>query len=240
MKLSHKVFNIIALGCLVLLSAVIVFRSFPDDMPVFSDVSSEKPVYVLDAGHGGEDGGAVAVDGTKESIINLELTCRLENLLNFLGEQTIMTRREDVSIHSDTANTTRGRKASDLKNRAELVNRTDGAILVSIHQNSLPTVPSVHGAQVFYGTGEESKLLAFSVQTALNQSVNQENEKTEKAIEPTIFLLNHVSCPSILIECGFLSNSAEAAALQQPQHQIQLCAAIAAGLLSSAESACGK
>ena len=230
----------VALGSLLVLGAVIVPHFFPADRPVFGGASFGEAVYVLDAGHGGEDGGAVAVDGTKESTINLELVRRLEKLLVFLGERTVMTRREDVSIHSDTAKTTRGRKASDLKNRADLVNRTDNAILVSIHQNSLPTVPSVHGAQVFYGAGEESRLLALSVQTALNQGINLENEKKEKAIEPTIFLLNHVSCPSILIECGFLSNNTEAAALQQPQHQIKLCAAIAAGLLSSAEPACGK
>ena len=188
-------------------------------------------VWVLDAGHGGEDGGAVAADGTKESEINLALAERLEALLALVGEQTRMTRTEDVSLHSDGAATTRQRKASDLKNRAALVGQTPNAVLVSVHQNSLPSHRGVHGAQVFYGAAEGSAALAGSVQAALNGSVNAGNEKREKAVNPSIFLMKNVTAPAILLECGFLSNGEEAAALKSDAYQKKLSAVIVSGLL---------
>lgn len=192
-------------------------------------------VWVLDAGHGGEDGGAVAADGTKESEINLALTERLEVLLALLGEQTRMTRTGDVSLHSDGAATTRQRKSSDLRNRAALVEQTPNAVLVSIHQNSLPSHRSVHGAQVFYGAEEGGAELAQTVQTALNRSVNIGNEKQEKAIDPSVFLMKNVTTPAILIECGFLSNSEETAALKSAVYQKKLAVVITSGLLQRAQ-----
>ena len=192
-------------------------------------------MWVLDAGHGGEDGGAVAADGTKESEINLALTERLEALLALLGEQTRMTRTGDVSLHSDGAATTRQRKSSDLRNRAALVEQTPNAVLVSIHQNSLPSHRSVHGAQVFYGAEEGSAELAQTVQTALNRSVNIGNEKQEKAIDPSVFLMKNVTTPAILIECGFLSNSEETAALKSAVYQKKLAVVITSGLLQKAQ-----
>lgn len=203
--------------------------------PAFATAEQGRPVYVLDAGHGGEDGGAVSASGVKESDINLAVTRELDDVLRFLGQDTVLTRSDDVSIHSDGAETLRQKKVSDLKNRVALVNGTPDAVLVSIHQNSLPSVPSVHGAQVFYGTVEPSDAFAVSVQTALNQSVNAGNEKHEKKIDPSIYLMKNVTCPAILIECGFLSNIAETEKLQTPDYQKRLAVAIAAGILNTGE-----
>lgn len=210
--------------------------SFPEALPAFHSENVGTPIYVLDAGHGGEDGGAVSKDGVKESDINLIITTELDALLQFLGQDTVLTRSDDVSIYSDDAQTLRQKKVSDLKNRVALVNATPGAILVSIHQNSLPQVPSVHGAQVFYGTIPPGEAIAASVQSTLNQSVNNGNEKHEKKIEPTIYLMKNVTCPAILIECGFVSNTAETAKLQEPDYQKTLAVAIAAGLLNTEET----
>lgn len=102
-------------------------------------------MIVIDAGHGGEDGGAVAADGTVESGINLAIAQDLDALLRFLGCETRMTRTEDAAIYSDGARTLREKKASDLKNRVALVNETPNAVLLSIHQNSLPASRRVHG-----------------------------------------------------------------------------------------------
>ncbi len=209
--------------------------SAPAALPAFEASERGGEVYVLDAGHGGEDGGAVSPDGVKESDINLTVTQRLNAALRFLGRDTVMVRNEDVSIYSDGAETLRQKKASDLKNRVALVNGTPGAVLVSIHQNSLPSVPSVHGAQVFHGTAESSAALALSVQTALNESINVGNEKHEKKIDPSIYLMKNVTCPAILVECGFLSNAAETVRLQEPEYQTRLAVAIAAGLLNVGE-----
>ena len=203
-------------------------------LPAFAPSEQGSVVYVIDAGHGGEDGGAVSRSGVRESDVNLAVAKRLDALLRFLGRDTVLTRTEDVSVYTEGAETLRQKKASDLKNRVALVNAIPNAVLVSIHQNSLPSVPSVRGAQVFYGAAEPGAALAYSVQAALNECVN-DREKHEKRIDPSIYLMKNVTCPAILVECGFLSNEGEAAKLETPEHQKRLAAVIAAGLLNAEE-----
>ncbi len=204
-------------------------------LPVFCAAGQRRPVYVIDAGHGGEDGGAVSRSGVRESDVNLAVALELDALMRFLGRDTVMTRTEDISVYSDGAETLRQKKVSDLRNRAALVNATPNAVLVSIHQNSLPTVPSVRGAQVFYGTAKPDAALALSVQAALNECVNN-GAKQEKKADTSIYLMKTVTCPAILVECGFLSNEEETARLTSPEHQKRLAAAIAAGLLEAEEA----
>lgn len=199
--------------------------------PAFRPAAEDGPLYVIDAGHGGEDGGAVTATGDKESEINLAVAERLDALLVLLGRRTKMTRTDDVSVYSDGAETLRQKKASDLRNRVAMVNAEPDAVLVSIHQNSLPQAPSVRGAQVFYGAEPAGQELALSVQTALNAAVNA-NPKQAKRIDDSIYLMRHTERPALLIECGFLSNAEEAARLKTPEHQKRLSAAIAAGLLA--------
>ncbi len=220
---------------LVVIGAVLYLPVFKS-LPAFCVERQGRPVYVLDAGHGGEDGGAVSQDGVKESDVNLAITRDLDAVLCFLGRDTVLTRSGDVSIHSEGAETLRQKKVSDLKNRVELVNGTPDAVLVSIHQNSLPSVPSVHGAQVFYGATAPSGELALSVQSALNESVNRNHAKHEKQIDPSIYLMKHAACPAILVECGFLSNAEETKKLQIADYQMTLAVAIAAGLLNTEET----
>ena len=199
-----------------------VFR--PEGIP-------ETPVIVIDAGHGGEDGGAVAADGTVESGINLAIAQDLDALLRFLGCETRMTRTEDAAIYSDGARTLREKKASDLKNRVALVNETPNAVLLSIHQNSLPSSPVTHGAQAFRNREPEAEALAQTMQDTLNTVVNTHRAKEPKQIVESIYLMNHVTVPAVLVECGFLSNEEETARLRQGAYQTKLAAAIAAGYL---------
>ena len=203
----------------------------PEAVETSVSAPTGKTVWGIDAGHGGEDGGAVAADGSKESDMNLAIAQRLDALLAFLGEETRMTRTEDISIHDASASTLREKKRSDLENRVGLVNSTQGVILVSIHQNSLPSSKQTHGAQVFYGKKEGSAEVANAVQLTLNQTVNAGNEKTEKAIDASIFLMKNVTAPAILIECGFLSNENETALLKSGEYQQRLAVVIASGLL---------
>ena len=186
-------------------------------------------VIVIDAGHGGADGGAVAEDGTTEAEINLAMARRLEAIFQFLGRETVMVRREDVSIHSDGVEGLREQKVSDIHNRVDLVNRIENAVLISIHQNSLPQVRSVHGAQVFYNGIPGADELAVYVQEALNLSVNPGNEKQEKAIGSGVYLMEHSNAPGILVECGFLSNAQETACLKTGTYQTRVALTIAAG-----------
>ena len=199
-----------------------------------SSVSPVRPL-ILDAGHGGEDGGAVSPSGTVESQINLAVVLKLDDVLGLYGAPHTLLRREDVSLHDPEANTLRAKKVSDLKNRVEMVNRTKNAVLVSIHQNSLPASPSVHGAQVFYNPVAGADTLAAAVQDALNASVNAGNEKQRKQIQDSIYLMKHVTAPAVLIECGFLSNNEETAMLRQPEYQKTLAISVAAGVLAGRE-----
>ena len=192
----------------------------------------ERSVIVIDAGHGGEDGGAVAADGTVESGINLAIAQDLDALLRLLGCETKLTRTEDTAIYSEGAQTLREKKASDLKNRVALVNETPNAVLLSIHQNSLPASRRVHGAQAFHARTEGSEALAESVQVALNAVVNPGNEKSRKVIDKSVYLMKNISCPAVLVECGFLSNAEEAARLCETDYQRKLAVTVAAGFLA--------
>ena len=222
--------KILVLAALLLFGVLLLCETFVRGaLPVFRPSGvPERSVIVIDAGHGGEDGGAVAADGTVESGINLAIAQDLDALLRFLGCETRMTRTEDAAIYSDGARTLREKKASDLKNRVALVNETPNAVLLSIHQNSLPGHPGVSGAQVFHNGQDGAEALALCIQNDLNMAVNT-REKAAKRIDDSIYIMKHADCPAVLVECGFLSNPEETVLLQQPDYQLHMAAAIAAG-----------
>ena len=222
------------LCCFFIAFAAVLWRGNSVSVPAFGGGRGEPVLVIIDPGHGGEDGGAVSTDGAvKESGLNLSIALRVEDLMRFLGQATAMTRREDVSIHSPESRTAREKKVSDLHNRVALVNSREGALLLSIHQNSLPSSTVTQGAQVFWNRKDGAEELAQSVQDALNIAVNAENEKKTKAIPATIYLMKNINVPGILVECGFLSNKEETALLQQPDYQVRLATAITAGCLAS-------
>lgn len=201
------------------------------------------PVLILDPGHGGEDGGAVAADGTVESGINLAIALRAEKLARILGLTCVMTRREDISIHDQSAQTLRQKKTSDLKNRVALCNETENAVLLSIHQNSLPQSPRVHGAQVFYNGQPGSEALAQAIQKALNDTVNADSPRSARLLNTGVYLMEHTTCPGVLVECGFLSNPEETARLADPDYQKKLATVIltaAAEQLTRSEEGTGQ
>lgn len=222
-----------ALCCVVLAGmSFVLWQGRGATASVFSPRDEVPVTVIVDAGHGGEDGGAVAKDGTIESKINLEVAQKLNAVLLFAGQNTRMTRTEDVSIHSPGTETMHQRKVSDLQNRVALVNGTEHAVLISIHQNSLPSSLKTHGAQVFWNTVEGGDLLARMVQQRLNLSVNSGNEKVAKKIPSTIYLMKNVTAPAIIVECGFLSNAEETVRLQEASYQRKLAISIAAGYLA--------
>ena len=223
---------LIAFLCCVLAGASAVFwYGRETSTAAFAPRAGVPVTVIVDPGHGGEDGGAVAVDGTSESQRNLEIALRVNDLLRLTGQQTEMTREEDVSIHSAGAETARQRKVSDLQNRVALVNGTENAVLLSIHQNSLPSSPVTHGAQVFWNGQEGAEGLAKIVQARLNECVNLQRAKQAKPIDSSFYLMKKVTAPGIIVECGFLSNQEETALLHQPSYQLKLAVAITAGYL---------
>lgn len=180
---------------------------------------------VIDPGHGGEDGGATSCTGLVESTYNLDISLRLNDLLHLLGHDTQMTRTTDISIYTK-GGTIAQKKASDLKERVRIVNETENALLISIHQNNFSD-SRYSGAQVFYAGTEGSSALAKQLQSALVAALNPGSSRKSK-IGDGIYLMEHIDCPGVLIECGFLSNAAEEARLRNAEYQKKLCCVIAA------------
>ena len=187
---------------------------------------------VLDAGHGGEDGGAVSLTGTPESQINLAIVLKLRDVLGLYGVDPIVLREEDISLHDDDANTLREKKRSDLKNRVAAIEAVEGGTLLSIHQNTYPG-SRYHGAHVFYAPIEGSQELAEHFQNSIKAALQPDNERAVKRIPDTVYIMNHVTCPAVLIECGFLTNPEEEALLRDEDYQRKLSAVIAAAWMTA-------
>ncbi len=183
-------------------------------------------VLIIDAGHGGEDGGASSCTGVLESEINLEIALRLDDLMHLLGYETVMIRTNDVSIYTE-GNSIAAKKVSDLKNRVRIVNERSNGILISIHQNTFSD-GKYSGAQVFYND-ESARHMAQTLQSAFAATVNPgSNRKCKKA--SGVYLMQHIQRPGLLIECGFLSNPEEEAKLRSGEYQQAICGVIAASI----------
>ena len=198
--------------------------SLTDAVPV------SEPVLVLDAGHGGEDGGASTASGSKESDINLSIVLKMDALLAFCGKPAVLTRSEDISLHDDGCATIREKKVSDLKNRVTLVNRHSDALLISVHQNYF-TDSRYSGSQVFYNHGDVSRQWGEHTQELLRRTLDPDNGRRAKLVPDSVYLFDHISCPSILVECGFLSNGEEAALLLTEHYQRKIAAVLTSACL---------
>ena len=196
--------------------------------PVASGVSPM--TVVLDAGHGGEDGGAIAADGTREKDINLAIADRTALFFDWFGIPYIATRTEDALIGDNTLPTVRERKVSDIRRRMELVSQTPGGVLLSIHQNYFLS-GRYSGTQVFYAPeAPGSDALAERIQRDIVAALQPDNTRQIKPTEGTVFLLDKAEKTSVMVECGFLSNEQELARLKSPSYETQLAYFIARGL----------
>ena len=198
-----------------------------------TSIAENQPVprdhtFIIDAGHGGIDGGATSCTGVLESSLNLEIALRLNDLLRLMGHNTVMIRTTDTSVHTADGSIAHI-KMSDLKERVRIVNETENSILVSIHQNTFSD-SRYSGAQVFYG-GDRSRELAEILQTSLVRTINTESRRRCKPANG-VYLMEKIERPGVLVECGFLSNSSEEAKLRSPDYQKKLCSVIAACLSS--------
>ena len=201
-------------------------------------IQQQRPVerkhcIVIDAGHGGSDGGATSCTGVLESHINLEIALRLEDVFHLLGYDTLMIRRTDESIYTQ-GNTIAAQKVSDLKERVRIANETPGAILISLHQNTFSD-SKYRGAQVFYTEAVESRKMAQALQQNLISVLNPGSQRKSKPAKG-VYLMEHITCPGILIECGFVTNPEEEALLRSKDYQTKLCAVIAATLSSCVDA----
>ena len=181
---------------------------------------------VLDPGHGGFDGGAVSDDGTRESDLNLSIAGKTRLIAELLGQKTIMTREND-SARTDFASYS---EHEDLVHRVKIINQTPGAVLMSIHQNTFPS-SRPRGPQVLYASDDVSRQMGCFFQELLASCLLPESRRVAAPAGREIYILNHVRCPAILVECGFLSHPEEAAALEKAEYQKKLAVILAGGFL---------
>lgn len=198
------------------------------------DAASEKNIFqtvIVDAGHGGPDGGTSAADGTLEKDINLQIATKLNEMLKAMGIETVMIRDTDVSIHNDGADTIRQKKISDLKNRLNIINNAENAIFVSIHQNHFSD-SKYSGTQVFYSKNNPlSDSLADSIRHSVISYLQTDNTREIKQSGTEIYLLHHAQIPAVMVECGFLSNINETENLKNEEYQQKIAFLIAVGIV---------
>lgn len=232
MKIGKKSIIAIITAFLIILSAMLylTFMANFSAAEAFSMPITQKTV-IVDAGHGGDDGGAIGIDGTVEKDINLDIALKLEKILKFYGFNVIMTRTQDVMTCDDGLDSLRKRKISDIHNRFELMRKNPDAIFISVHQNKFKD-SSQHGTQVFYsGNDERSKELAEAIQTSVTLTLQRKNDRVVKKSGSGIYLLYHAKIPAVLVECGFISNSDEVKKLKDESYRMKLAILIADGLL---------
>ena len=225
--MKKSFFPVLFVYCMVFSAAMAVTVLGSRSVTVFQE--QQPPIrqnrIVIDAGHGGLDGGATSCTGVLESGINLQIALRLEDLFHLLGHETAMIRKTDTSVYTQ-GQTIAAQKISDLKERVRMANSTENAFLLSIHQNTF-SESRYFGSQVFCAADPQSRSFGELLQQNLKTALCQ---KTDRKVKSTkgIYLMEHIQCPGVLIECGFLSNPQEEAQLRTAEYQKRLCCAIAA------------
>lgn len=198
-----------------------------------TDINNEK-IVIIDAGHGGEDSGAVAKDGTLEKDIALEIAFAVGKAFSDKGYAVVYTRTEDKLLYEPEENIKGIRKISDLKNRCKVADIYPEAVFISIHMNSFGD-SKYSGLQVYYSeNNEESRILADSVQSRVKNDIQPENNRAIKKGKG-IYVLENTKNPAILIECGFLSNEYEAKKLSEKEYQNRLSFSIVCGIIDMLE-----
>ncbi len=237
MKLNKKSISWIAVYALVFsgILGICFFGSKAVTAMNTEEILFNKYCVIVDAGHGGVDGGTTSCTGVLESHLNLEIALRLDDLLHLVGIQTKMIRKTDVSIYT-SGDTIAAKKVSDLKQRVHIIESTQNAVLISIHQNYF-SQSQYSGAQVFYGKNSDGQLIAKSMQAALIKTVNPSSKRAPKK-SSGVYLMEKITCPGVLVECGFLSNPTEEALLRDGEYQKKLCAVLAQTLSEYINSIC--
>ncbi len=215
----------------VLAVCVLVSSYGYSNVSKFASAKAYSPkTVIIDAGHGGFDGGAVAEDGTSEKNINLNIALTVGDMLSLNGVNVIYTRTEDTGTEDDSDDDIRNRKRSDLNNRLKIMDAHPEAVFVSVHLNKF-TTSTANGAQVFYsGNFEVSKSLGNSIQQSIKELIQKENSRVIKKATADTFLLHKATVPAVIVECGFLSNPKELQLLKNEEYQAKMAFAIFCGI----------
>ncbi len=217
----------------IVLSDSFIYRQNNKSTGVNSSISQEFPLIIIDAGHGGFDGGTSTDDGYPEKNINLAISLYLNDFLQFFGFETILTRDSDISLEDSGLTTIRKKKTSDIHNRMKITEENKNAVFISIHQNHYYD-SKYSGMQVFYSRNfsQESTKLAEKIQESAVSLIQPENTRQIKECGSSVYLIYNAKIPSCLVECGFLSNFEEAQKLKTPQYQKLVAYSVALGILN--------
>lgn len=229
--MKKKIFYF-SIAIIILLTVFFMSRAYKIiDNQAMGKSIGRKCTVILDAGHGGEDGGAVSKDGVLEKDINLSITQKLQRLLTTSGFEVKMIRNEDVSVYDDGINSIKEKKISDLKNRLGIANKKEDNILISIHQNKFPQ-SKYNGAQVFYSTNDPgSKELAENIRKSIIGFLQPDNKRNIKPASKDIYILYNCKNVAVMVECGFLSNGSELQKLKDDKYQSEMAFSIYCGFI---------
>lgn len=217
---------ILAVLIIVVMVSGIIVKTYP-----VLNYNVSLPKVIIDAGHGGEDGGAIGYGGLIEKDVNLSISLYLKDIFTLNGFEVIMTRQEDLSIYDDGKNTIRKKKVSDMKNRLKIIEDNQNAVFVSVHQNIFAE-SKYNGAQIFYSPNNpKSKELAEIIQQSFKDLLQPQNERKHKKAGKDLFLLYKAQIPAVIVECGFISNPEEAKKLNSHDYQKKVAAVIFDGTL---------
>ena len=223
----------VALALLTLLFSYLAYKGDTRSEPTLNEADRGFDAVILDAGHGGEDGGAVSPQGYFEKDINLSLCNELALLLRSNGIPVIQTRTKDILLYDRGVNYQGRKKALDLAARKKIAEENPSALFVSIHMNSYP-LPQYRGLQVWYSPNHLlSQSVAGRVQGTVKDHLQPQNDRRIKAATSSIYLLHHLQTPAVLVECGFLSNSEEAELLKSEEYQKQLALLLMIAILEN-------
>lgn len=221
--------RILFMICLIMLGIIVPIASKEKSIQIVALPVSNK-VIILDAGHGLPDQGAESKNGVTENAINLVITLKVQKLLEQAGATVILTRSDENGIYDLDKNTLREKKVSDIKNRVKIGNNSSANIFVSIHLNKIPQ-SEYSGWQTFFKKNDEnSRKLAKLIQTNLNESIQRENKRQEHVITGK-YIVDHVEIPTVIVECGFLSNPEEEELLQIDEYQDKIAWGIYTGIM---------
>lgn len=227
MKKKKAILNTIIASLIVVLILILdisYLNTFTNKF--FSLSSNGSKTIVIDAGHGGVDGGAVGKSGTPEKDINLIIAKKLKNYIEENGDTCVMIREVDEDLYGQYGSH-KSKKQQDLKKRKDFIDDYNADIFLSIHLNSFP---NSKGAQVFYQKGDtDGQLLAKSIQEELVKNLDSKNQRIEKESDK-YFILKNNPVPSVIVECGFLSNTSEEALLKKDEYQSKIAVSIFYGL----------
>ena len=224
-------YNYIKILCVILILFCFLFSCFIlEGEKINAEPTLKNRIIVIDPGHGGLDGGAVAKDGTSEKNINLNISLYLKDLLEKSGCKVIMTRKTDVSLHNDENSSVKEKKRSDLINRRNLANSSNADLLISIHLNYFQQ-EKYSGAQVFFERNhKESEIIASILQQALIEKLDKENKRVAHKLDSKKILFEELKIPGVIVECGFLSNIEESRKLKDKNYQKKVAQAIYTGI----------